>query len=67
AIWGGFAATIGGTLANDSGTVMFEAGLLMLLLATGYARSRPDPAAEDASRAPLTATEIRGARREIVH
>ena len=41
-IWGAFAATIVGTLANDSGPLIFEAGLTVLLLATGYARSRPD-------------------------
>jgi hypothetical protein len=42
-IWGAFAATIVGTLANDSGPLIFEAGLMVLLLATGYARSRPEP------------------------
>ena len=48
AIWGAFAATIAGTLANDSGPLMFEAGLLMLLLATGYGRSRREPRAVSA-------------------
>ena len=47
-IWGAFAATIVGTLANDSGPLMFEAGLLMLLLATGYGRSRREPRAVSA-------------------
>ncbi|HEX8075384.1 MAG TPA: hypothetical protein VF545_10435 [Thermoleophilaceae bacterium] len=42
-IWGAFAATIVGTLANDSGPLIFEAGLMLLLLATGYARGRPEP------------------------
>jgi hypothetical protein len=49
-IWGAFAATIVGALANDSGPLIFEAGLMLLLLATGYARGAPDPAA--AARAP---------------
>jgi hypothetical protein len=44
-IWGAFAATVVGTLANDSGPLIFEAGLVLLLLATGYARSRPDSGA----------------------
>jgi hypothetical protein len=44
-IWGAFAATIVGTLANDSGPLIFEAGLMLLLLATGYARGRPEPPA----------------------
>ncbi|MEA2397394.1 MAG: hypothetical protein QOK25_950 [Thermoleophilaceae bacterium] len=43
-IWGAFTATIVGTLANDSGPLIFEAGLMLLLLATGYARGRPEPA-----------------------
>src|SRR5439155_25987405 len=42
-IWGAFAATIVGTLANDSGPLIFEAGLMLLLFATGYARGRPEP------------------------
>jgi hypothetical protein len=42
-IWGAFAATLAGTLANDSGPLMFEAGLWLLLFAAGYARSRPEP------------------------
>ena len=33
-----------GSLTNDSGPVMFEIGFLMLLMATGYARSKPVPA-----------------------
>ena len=41
-IWGALAATIACTLANDSGPLIFEAGLLMMLLAAGYARSRPE-------------------------
>ncbi|HKP89446.1 MAG TPA: hypothetical protein VJT75_05670 [Thermoleophilaceae bacterium] len=40
-IWGAFAATVVGALANDSGPLIFEAGLFLLLLATGYARARP--------------------------
>jgi hypothetical protein len=40
-IWGAFAATVVGTLANDSGPLIFEAGLIVLLFATGYARGRP--------------------------
>jgi hypothetical protein len=40
-IWGAFAATVVGALANDSGPLIFEVGLIMLLLATGYARARP--------------------------
>jgi hypothetical protein len=42
-IWGAFTATVVGALANDSGPLIFEAGLVLLLLATGYARSRPEP------------------------
>jgi hypothetical protein len=42
-IWGAFAATVVGTLANDSGPLIFEAGFIMLLLATGYSRARPAP------------------------
>jgi hypothetical protein len=37
-MWGGFAATVVGALANDSGPVIFAGGFLMLLLATGYVR-----------------------------
>jgi hypothetical protein len=40
-MWGAFAATVVGALANDSGPLIFEVGLFMLLLATGYARARP--------------------------
>ncbi|MFL5781462.1 MAG: hypothetical protein ACJ760_09130, partial [Thermoleophilaceae bacterium] len=40
-IWGAFAATVVGALANDSGPLIFEVGLIVLLLATGYARARP--------------------------
>jgi hypothetical protein len=40
-IWGAFFATVIGSLANDSGPLMFEVGFLLLLMATGYARSRP--------------------------
>jgi hypothetical protein len=43
-IWGAFFATVIGSLTNDSGPLMFEVGFLMLLMATGYARSRPVPA-----------------------
>src|SRR5919199_5466469 len=43
-IWGAFAATVVGTLSNDSGPLIFEVGLMMLLLATGYARNRPGAA-----------------------
>ena len=42
-IWGALTATVVGSLANDSGPLIFEAGLWMLLFATGYARSRPEP------------------------
>ncbi len=66
AIWGAFAATIVGTLANDSGPLIFEAGLLMLLLATGYARSRPEPAADEPAPA-LSLSEIRGDRPGVLH
>jgi hypothetical protein len=61
AIWGGFAATIACTLANDSGPLIFEAGLLMLLLATGYARSRPERAIEYRKQAVRAPTEPSGA------
>src|SRR3954469_1842747 len=46
-IWGAFFATVIGALTNDSGPLIFEVGFLMLLMATGYARSRPvrEPAA----------------------
>ena len=40
-IWGAFVATIVGALGNDSGPLMFEGGLWLLLFATGYARSAP--------------------------
>ena len=43
-MWGALVATIAGTLANDSGPLIFEAGLMLLLLATGYARGGPKPA-----------------------
>jgi hypothetical protein len=43
-IWGAFAATVVGALSNDSGPLIFEVGLLLLLLATGYARNRPGAA-----------------------
>jgi hypothetical protein len=43
-IWGAFFATVIGALTNDSGPLIFEVGFLMLLMATGYARSRPVPA-----------------------
>jgi hypothetical protein len=43
-IWGAFFGTVIGSLTNDSGPVMFEIGFLMLLMATGYARSKPVPA-----------------------
>jgi hypothetical protein len=43
-MWGAFAATVAGTLANDSGPLIFEVGILLLLLGTGYARSGPDAA-----------------------
>jgi hypothetical protein len=43
-IWGAFFATVLGALGNDSGPLIFEVGFLMLLMATGYARSRPIPA-----------------------
>jgi len=46
AIWGALAATVAGTLANDSGPLVLEAGLLMLLLAVGYARAAPKSAHE---------------------
>ena len=65
-IWGAFAATIVGTLANDSGPLIFEAGLLMLLLATGYARSRPETAAEEAAPS-VGVPEIRGDRPGVLH
>jgi hypothetical protein len=42
-IWGAFFATVVGALTNDSGPLIFEVGFLMLLMATGYARSRPVP------------------------
>jgi hypothetical protein len=42
-IWGGFFGIVIGSLTNDSGPVMFEIGFLMLLMATGYARSKPVP------------------------
>ena len=65
-IWGAFAATIVGTLANDSGPLIFEAGLLMLLLATGYARSRPETAAEEAAPS-VRVPEIWGDRPGVLH
>ena len=34
-------ATVIGALSNDSGPLIFEVGFLMLLMATGYVRSRP--------------------------
>jgi hypothetical protein len=51
-IWGAFTATLVGTLANDSGPLIFEAGFLMLLFAAGYARSRPGPPEAAATRMP---------------
>jgi hypothetical protein len=50
-IWGAFAATVVGTLANDSGPLIFEVGLFMLLLATGYARARPGTGGDERRRA----------------
>ena len=50
-IWGAFAATVVGALANDSGPLIFEVGLFVLLLATGYARSRPGAATGERRRA----------------
>jgi hypothetical protein len=44
-IWGAFFATVIGALANDSGPLIFEVGFLLLLMATGYARSKPVRAA----------------------
>jgi hypothetical protein len=44
-IWGALTATIVGALANDSGPLIFEAGVIMLLYAIGYARGRPKNAA----------------------
>jgi hypothetical protein len=58
-IWGAFTATMVGTLANDSGPLIFEAGFLMLLFAAGYARSRPGPP-EAARTAMRKAPENRG-------
>jgi hypothetical protein len=69
-IWGAFAATVVGTLANDSGPLMLEAGLLMLMLATAYARSRPERAADgDLARSepPPKHREIRGVATGVVH
>jgi hypothetical protein len=43
-LWGAFFATVIGALSNDSGPLIFEVGFLLLLMATGYARSRPVPA-----------------------
>ncbi|MEA2353593.1 MAG: hypothetical protein QOJ14_2007 [Thermoleophilaceae bacterium] len=55
-IWGAFAATVVGALSNDSGPLIFEVGLLLLLLATGYARSRPDKSGAAPSQARSGAT-----------
>jgi hypothetical protein len=59
-IWGAFAATVVGALSNDSGPLIFEVGLILLLLATGYARSAPGSA--DAAPRPAS----RGARNSRV-
>ena len=56
-IWGAFAATVVGTLANDSGPLIFEAGLWLLVFATGYARSRPEPRSMAPQRSPQTAQD----------
>ena len=56
-IWGAFAATVVGALANDSGPLIFEAGLFLLLLATGYARARPG--ADSGGERPRTAESAR--------
>jgi hypothetical protein len=58
-IWGAFAATVVGTLANDSGPLIFEVGLIVLLLATGYARSRPGAAPGERPRATRAAEKSR--------
>lgn len=42
-LWGSLAATVIGSLANDSGPVMFALGFLMLLFATGYVHGKPAP------------------------
>jgi hypothetical protein len=41
---GAWFATVAGTLSNDSGPLMLIIGAISLLLATGYARSRPQAA-----------------------
>ena len=41
---GAWFAVVIGTLANDSGPLILVIGTILLLLATGYARCRPQPA-----------------------
>ena len=50
-MWGALAATVVGALANDSGPLIFEVGLIVLLLATGYARGRPGAERDERRRA----------------
>ena len=56
-IWGAFIATLAGALGNDSGPLMFEGGLWLLLFATGYARSAPGALRAAPERAPKTAQD----------
>ena len=56
-IWGAFVATLAGALGNDSGPLMFEGGLWLLLFAAGYARSAPGALRPAPERAPKTAKD----------